>query len=130
GGYSPPNYERTVSVLNLNTLQVIKNIDVAINLHRIKADKYGDLYVTSRGDYYEIPSKLFVIDTQTETIKKSFNIGISNLAIDDDLAYFYSTEFSYLTGNNTITYGMLNVKDEVLTDKKFITDGTDKKIII
>ncbi|ACU04127.1 YncE family protein [Pedobacter heparinus] len=130
GGYSPPNYERTVSVLDLNTFQVLKNIDVAINLHRIKADQYGDLYVTSRGDYYDIPSKLFVIDTQTDAIKKSFDIGISNLAIDGDLAYFYGTVFSYLTGNNTITYGVLNVKDEVLTDKKFITDGTDKKIII
>ena len=130
GGYSPPNYERTVSVLDLNTFQVVKNIDVGINLHRIKADKYGDLYVTSRGDYYDIPSKLFVIDTQTDALKKSFDIGISNLAIDGDLAYFYGTVFSYLTGNNTITYGVLNVKDEVLTDKKFITDGTDKKIII
>lgn len=130
GGYSPPNYERTVSVLDLNTFQLIKNIDVAINLHRIKADKYGDLYVTSRGDYYGIPSRLFVLDTKTDAIRKSFDIGISNLAIADDLAYFCGTEFSYLTGNNTITYGMLNVKDETLLDRKFITDGTDKKIII
>lgn len=130
GGYSPSNYERTVSVLDLNTFQVVKNIDVAINLHRIKADKYGDLYVTSRGDHYEVPAKLFVLDTRTDAIKKSFDIGVSNLAIDNDLAYFFGTEFSYLTGNLTVTYGMLNVKDELLTTRKFITDGTDKNIII
>lgn len=130
GGYSPPNYERTVSVIDLNTFKVVKNIDVGINLHRLKTDQYGDLYVTSRGDYYDIPSRLFVIDTKTETIKKTFDIGVSNLVIYGDLAYFYSTEFSYLTGNNTISYGMLNVKDEELTDQKFIKDGTDKHIMI
>lgn len=130
GGYSPPNYERTVSVIDLNTFQVVKNIDVGINLHRLKADRYGDLYVTSRGDYYDIPSKLFVIDTKTETIKKTFDIAVSNLTIDDDQAYFYGTEFSYITGSNTISYGILNVKDELLTAKQFITDGTEKNILI
>lgn len=130
GGYSPKDYERTVSVIDLNSFAVTKQIDVAINLHRLKADKYGDLYVTSRGNYYDIPSKLFVIDTKTDQIKKTFDIAVSNLAIDGDIAYFYGTEWSYNTGKNTISYGMLNVKDEVVLDKKFITDGTDKSIAI
>ena len=130
GGYSPKNYERTVAVLDLNTFQLIKKIDVAVNLHRIKADQYGDLYVTSRGDYYDIPAKLFVIDTKTDQVKKTFDLGVSNLAIDGDYAYFYSTEFSYITGENKITYGILNVKDELITGKSFITDGTDGKIMI
>lgn len=130
GGYSPQDYERTVSVIELASFNVIKNIDVAINLHRVKADKYGDLYVTSRGDYLDINSKLFVIDTKTDQVKKTFNIGVSNLAIDGDIAYYYSTEWSNNTGTNTITYGMLNVKDEVILDQKFITDGTDQQIKI
>ena len=130
GGYSPNNYERTVAVLDLNSFQLIKKIDVAVNLHHIKADRYGDLYVTSRGDYYDIPSKLFVIDTRTDLVKKTFDFGVSNLAIDEDNAYYYSTEFSYLSGKNTITYGILNVKDETVTGRSFITDGTDGKIMI
>ncbi|MDB5149742.1 MAG: YncE family protein, partial [Mucilaginibacter sp.] len=56
GGYSPPDYERTVSVIDLASFTELKRIDVAINLERVKADKYGDIYVTSRGDYYTIPS--------------------------------------------------------------------------
>jgi hypothetical protein len=130
GGYSPAAYERTVSVIDLNTFAVIKNIDVAINLHRLKADQYGDLYVTSRGDYYETPSKMFVIDTKTDQVKKTFNIAVSNLAIDGDIAYYYGSEWSYDEAKFTVTYGMLNVKDEVLLDRKFITDGTDKSITI
>jgi DNA-binding beta-propeller fold protein YncE len=130
GGYTPSNYERTVSVINLNTFQVVKNIDVAINLHRLKADQYGDLYVTSRGDNYDIPAKLFVIDTKTEKVKKVFDIAVSNLCITGDEAYFYSNEFSYLTGETRIAYGRLNVKDELLSSQKIITDGTDKKIML
>lgn len=130
GGYSAKNYERTVSVIDLNSFQVTNKIDVAINLHRLKADKYGDLYVSSRGDYMNIPSKLFVIDTQTEKVKKTFDIGISEIVIDDDLAYYYSTEYSYETDKNKITYGMIDVKTETPLSKSFITDGTNEKITI
>jgi hypothetical protein len=128
GGYSPPNYERTVSVIDLASFSELKRIDVAINLDRVKADKYGDIYVTSRGDYYNIPSKLFVIDTKTDQVKKEFDFGVSNLWIDDDIAYMYSYEFSYITGKNTTTYAMLNVKDETVLASKFITDGTESQI--
>jgi DNA-binding beta-propeller fold protein YncE len=130
GGYSPPDYERTVSVIDLASFTEIKRIDVAINLDRLKADKYGDIYVTSRGDYYTIPSKLFVIDTRTDAIKKTFDIAASNLWIDEDTAYIYSTEWSYPQQKNTISYTMLNVKDETILSSKFITDGTDKKIVV
>lgn len=130
GGYSPKNYERTISVVDLKSFTVTKTIDVAINLHRLKADQYGDLYVTSRGNYYDVNSKLFVIDTKTDQVKKTFDIGVSNLTIDGDLAYFYGTEWNYNTGKNTISYGMLNVRDEVVMSEKFITDGTDQTIKI
>ncbi|MEE1944356.1 DUF5074 domain-containing protein [Pedobacter sp. KR3-3] len=130
GGYSPPNYESTVSVIDLTTFKEIKRIEVAINLHRLKADRYGDLYVTSRGDYYTIPSRLFVIDTHTDRVKKVFDIAASNLAIDGDLAYLYSTEWNYIQGKNTISYHMIDVKNEMLLDQKFITDGTEKNIKI
>ncbi|KQM66120.1 hypothetical protein ASE74_09545 [Pedobacter sp. Leaf216] len=130
GGYSPPDYEHTLSVIDLPSFNEIKRIEVAINLHRVKADRYGDLYVTSRGDYYSIPSKLFVIDTQTDQIKKVFNIAAGNLVIDDDYAYIYSTEWNYVVGKNKISYNMINVKDETIMDRKFITDGTEKDIKI
>jgi len=128
GGYSPPNYERTLSVVDINSFTEIKKIDVAINLEKVKADQYGDLYVTSRGDYYTIPPDLYVIDTKTDAIKKDFKMPVSNLWIDGDTAYMYSVAFSYITGQNTIAYSMINVKDETVSDKQFITDGTEKQI--
>ncbi|UMB59960.1 YncE family protein [Lutibacter sp. A80] len=120
GGYSPPNYERTVSVIDLNSFTKINDIDVAINLHRLKADEDGDLYVSSRGDYFENPSKLFVIDTETDTVKNSFDIACANLTIAGDTAYIIGSEFSYTTFDWTINYSMLDVKTETLLDESFL----------
>ncbi|WGQ11125.1 YncE family protein [Pedobacter gandavensis] len=130
GGYTPLNYDTRVSVVDLNSFTVVKNIEVAINLHRVKADKYGDIYVTSRGNYLDIHSKIFVIDTKNDKIKTRFDIGASNLAIDDDIAYFYGSEWSNNTGKFTLSYGMLDVKEERILSKKFITDGTEANIMI
>lgn len=130
GGYSPGNYERTVSVVDLNSFTETKRIDVAINLHRLKADRFGDLYVTSRGDYLDINSKLFVIDTQTDQVKLQYDIAVSNLTISNDVVYFYGSEWSHHTGKMTVSYGMLDVISKKVLDKKFITDGTDNNIVI
>ncbi|MBC8986477.1 YncE family protein [Pedobacter sp. N36a] len=130
GGYTPLNYDTRVSVIDLNSFTLVKNIEVAINLHRVKADRYGDIYVTSRGNYLDIHSKIFVIDTKTDEIKTRFDIGASNLAIDDDIAYFYGSEWSNHTGKFSLSYGMLDVKEEKILSKKFITDGTEANIMI
>ena len=68
GGYRVPNYDRTVSVIDLTTFTEIKKIDVAINLHRLELDRYGNIYVSSRGDYYDTPSKTYVIDSRTDEV--------------------------------------------------------------
>jgi DNA-binding beta-propeller fold protein YncE len=128
GGYSPPNYERTVSVIDLVSFTQIKLIDVAINLDRCIADKYGKLYVTSRGDYYTTPSDLYVIDTRNDSVVKNFNLPASNLWIDNDLAYIYATDFNYNTRKTMISYSMIDVSADTLLNRSFITDGTDQQI--
>ncbi len=131
GGYRVPNYDHTVSVIDLNTFEVTKTIDVAINLHRLKADKYGQLWVSSRGDYYEVPSRTFVIDTKTDEVTDEFKLlPCSNMTICGDSLYMYSTEWNYNTQKNTISYAMVNVKSKKILTRHFITDGTDKEIII
>ncbi len=128
GGYSAPNYENTVSVVDINDFIEIKKIPVAINLHRLKKDKYGDVYVSSRGDYLNSPSKLYAIDTQTDQVKKTFDTEVSNLWIDDDTAYIYAMEFNFNTQKSTISYKTINVKDEMLSDQPFIADGIVQNI--
>ncbi|SDC04927.1 YncE family protein [Pedobacter soli] len=126
GGYNYPNYDRTVSVIDLTTNTETKKIDVAINLHHLKADKYGDIYVTSRGDYGTVASSLYVIDSQTDAVKKNFNIPVSDFWINEDDAYLFS--YSYATSKST--YVKLNVKDETVASNNFIADGVEASITL
>lgn len=126
GGYNAPNYDRTVSVVDLTTNTQTKKIDVAVNLQHVKADQYGDVYVTSRGDYGALSSSLYVIDSKTDLVKKDFKIPVSDFWINGDDAYLFS--YSYATSKGT--YVKLNVKDETVISNNFITDGTDASIIL
>ncbi|RKE86657.1 hypothetical protein BXY58_2479 [Epilithonimonas arachidiradicis] len=120
GGYRFPNYDRTVSVVNLNTFTETKKIDVAINLHHIAKDDYGNLYVSSRGDYYTIPSSLFLVDPVSGTVKKDFHVAVSEMTIVNDKLYFYGNEFNYNTHAYTKSFGIIDVKTEQIISSKII----------
>ena len=132
GGYmgagNTDKYERTVSVIDLATFKEDKRIDVAYNLHHIKADKRGDLWVTSRGDYKQLPSRLYFIDKTQQKVTDTLSLGVSNFYLDGDSLYTYSTEWSYITYSNVITYGIVNTRTHEIVSRAFITDGTDKEI--
>ncbi|MBF4515775.1 YncE family protein [Flavobacterium sp. ANB] len=130
GGYRVPNYDRTVSVIDLETFTETKKIDVGINLYGMQIDSRGDIYVSSRGDYYSTSSNLFVIDSQTDEKKMQLDIPVLGMCLVDDLLYFYSVEWSYLTNSNKITYGIFDTKTKKVISDKIITDGTDKQIMI
>ena len=131
GGYRVPNYDNTISVIDLETFTEIKKIEVAINLHRLELDKYGYLYVSSRGDYYYTPSKTFIIDTKTDQVIKTLNLlPNTEMTLCGDSLYIYSTEWSYLTNSNTISYAIYYVAKRKTVTRNFITDGTEKEIAI
>lgn len=128
GGYRVPDYDHTLSVIDLSSFKEIKKIDVAINLDHVKADNAGNLYVTSRGDYYSVPSALYMIDTKTDQVKKKFGIAASNLCISGDTAYVYGSEYNYNTNEWNINYNMIDVRTATLLNGNFITDGTETAI--
>ncbi len=132
GGYmgagSTSGYERTVSVIDIATFEEEKRIDVAYNLECIKADKRGNLWVSSRGDYKDLPSRLFFIDKDKQQVTDTIAIAASNYWIDDDLLYVYGTEFSHITQDWSITYSVVDTKTHQVVKQQIITDGTDKQI--
>lgn len=130
GGYMVPNYENTVSLIDIKTFTEVRRIPVAINLHHLRADRHHQLWVSSRGDYYEQPSRLYCVDTNTGLVSDSICVAVSNMHLDGDSLYICSTEWSYVTMENTINYGIVNVKTRELVTANFISDGTEKKIKI
>ncbi|NCC09409.1 MAG: YncE family protein [Bacteroidia bacterium] len=130
GGYRFPNYDRTVSVIDLKTFKVINTIDVAINLHRMAMDRYGRIYVSSRGDYYGVHSDVFVLDSKTEQVTGRLGVGASEFCMSGDSLYMFGVEWSYVTSSNKITYAIYDTKKQQIVSHSFITDGTDKQIAI
>ena len=131
GGYRVPDYDRTVSVIDLDTFGEVKKIDVAINLHRMELDAYGQIWVSSRGDYYDTPSRTYVIDSRTDEVTDEFKLlPNSEMTVCGDSLYVYSTEWSYPTQSNTVSYAIVNVRTKKIVTRNFITDGTDRRIAI
>lgn len=132
GGYRAPNYDSTVSVVELASMRQVYKIDVAINLSRIKADAYGNLWVSSRGNYDDIPSNLYRLEPYggRYRVAEAMNIPASNMALHGDSLYVYSVEYSNQTSKNTVTYAIINVKEKRVVSRSFITDGTERNIVI
>lgn len=130
GGYRFPDYDRTVSVVDLTTFTEIKKIDVAINLHRLRADKRGNLWVTSRGDYNSVASNVFLLNTTSGKVTDTLNVPASNLWISGDSAYVYSVEWNWATQGNSIGFAIIDLSTKKVVNDKFITDGTELEIKI
>lgn len=132
GGYmgasNTTGYERTVSVIDIKSFKEEKRIDVAYNLERIKADKRGDLWVSSRGDYKGLPARLYFIDKKSQKVTDTIPIAATNYWIDDDLLYVYGTEWSHITQDWAISYSLVDTRTHEIITKNIITDGTDKEI--
>ena len=135
GGYRAPDYDSTVSVVEIYGMKQIQKIPVGINLLRIRKDCYGKLWVTSRGDYNTIPSRLYVLDRKDKNskemvVKDTLDIPCSEMYIQGDSLYFYSVEWNKQTERTTVTYGIIDVRTDQLVTDHFITDGTEQDIVI
>lgn len=130
GGYMVPRYENTVSVIDLATFSEEERIEVAINLHRVKCDRHGKLWISSRGDYYDTESKLYCYDTRKKRIERVLNVPSTNMWLDGDSLYVVSAQWSYTSMSNEITNAIIDVKKMEKVCDNFIKDGTDKEIKI
>lgn len=139
GGYRVPYYDNTVSVVELEGFKQVRKVNVGLNLHRIRADKYGKLWVSSRGNYNDIyspygsvPSNLYVLEKKVGyndmVVTDTINIPCSNMAIHGDSLYLYSHDYDNLTGESALTYAIVNIQTKEVVSKNFITDGTEKEI--
>ena len=131
GGYRKPNYDTRVSVIDLNTFKEIKKIEVAPNLHRLEADRYGNLYVSSRGDYKSSSSGTYIIDTKADTVKREIpSLPNGDMTLSGDSLYVCSSEWSDATATNEVSYAIYDVKKEQIVTHNLIQDGTDKRIVV
>ena len=113
GGYRVPNYDKTVSVIDLATFKEERKIDVDVNLHRLRVDKYGQVWVSSRGDYYDNHSKLHYLTKDANGNMQyggCVDVPVSEMCIVGDTLYYIGTSWSSITNSNSKEMGLVNVR--------------------
>ena len=99
GGYNPlqgKDYDRTVSVIDLKSFTEERRIDVAPNLFRLRADRRGQLWVSSRGDDENYPSRLYLLCPDTKglmVVTDSVDYPVSDLAFKGDSLCFIGSTY-------------------------------------
>ena len=113
GGYRMPNYDNTLSEIDLTTFKEIRKIKVGLNLHHCQVDHYGQIWVTSRGNYNDVPSRIYWLykgHNQLYEVIDSIDTPVSELSIVGDSLYYYGSAWNSATATNTISYGLINVR--------------------
>lgn len=125
GMLSATGYNNTVSVVSLDSFTEISTIEVNVNPMRVEASSDGEyVYVSSYGNYFDIPAGLQVISTSTGNVADLDYSSVSSIAGGkDDILYVlcsgYDENWNPLPG---MVYMHDMKKNEPLGT--FVTDGT------
>lgn len=128
GGYMVPNYERTVSVISLDTFTPERNLDIDINLHYVIADAHNHLWVASRGDYYGTAPAVYCYDLAQDKVIKKIDTCISNYWLHGDSIYSVGQSFSYEDFSQIHSYDIINTATCERVSTQYINDATKAKI--
>ena len=133
GGYRAPDYDSTLSVVDLTDFRQIKKIPVCVNPHRVRKDPYDRLWITSRGDHKEVQPQLVclsMLHNTTPYYTTLHHISPSEMVIVGDSMYYYGAYWNDETMSNQITYGIFDTRYPISDIRPLITDGTEQNIKI
>jgi len=126
GCQNEPDFDNTVSVIDLATFQVVKTIGVAFNLHRMELDPYGIIWVSSRGDYHDIQPCVYLIDTKNDQVIDGMEmLPCSEMTQGGDSLYVLNNTRNYFYQSSDVSYALVDVKTRQIKTRRIITDGTD-----
>ena len=131
GGYRMPNYDNTLSEIDLTTFKEIRKIKVGLNPHHCQVDHYGQIWVTSRGNYNDVPSRIYRLykgRNQLYEVMDSIDTPVSGLSIVGDSLYYYGSAWNNATATNTISYGLINVRTHQTIDTNLFSSPQIKNI--
>lgn len=89
GGLNAPNYDSTLSVIDLSADTLLNDISCAINMSSVIAAPNNLLFARSSGDYAGVDPSVFCINTLTDVIIDTLNINMTAWdVVGTDLYYF------------------------------------------
>ncbi|MDE6366342.1 MAG: YncE family protein [Muribaculaceae bacterium] len=91
-------FDNTISVVDLNSFALESSIDLGsiVNLHHLRLDNYGNMWVTARGNYADKPSALARLaknEAGEYALAETTPYGCANLALGNGMLYFYEQNY-------------------------------------
>jgi len=120
----------SVMVIDLATFTVEREITVAPNLHHIEADTFGNIWVSSRGDYVAKPSRLYRLQKANGEygLNKEIPTGCSAFAIYGDKIYLYAHEWSNATMGYATSYNTVDINTAEVLPTSYLAASETSKI--
>ena len=113
---TPIGYDNTVSVVDINSFEEIKKIEVVLNPCNMVTDNQGDVYVVSMGNYGDIPNTLQKIDSNTDEVLTVEVANATEMASTGDIIYMIYSQYD-ANWNQVITfYAYDAINETVITD--------------
>lgn len=109
GGYLVPNYEKTLSVIDINTFKEIERIVIAENLNLVMPDSHGRLWIASRGDYIEKIPRLYCYDTRKRRVVADLPVAANSMCIAGDSLYAVSSVWNEIEMSKKAAYAIVDL---------------------
>ncbi len=116
-------YDKTVSIIDIATFSEIKKINVVVNPYKLWVNG-NDIFLLSRGNYADAFYTLQKISALTDEVAIIPNIAPENFAINNNIAYCYTFDYTTLTD----TIRAWNISTNAYLSDNFITDGSTVSI--
>lgn len=106
GGYRIPDYDNTITAIDLNTFSESYTITAGYNMLRLKTDRYGNLWASSRGRNDSDTPALLKLTRDKDgcyQVSRRFDFSVDNFAFRGDSLLYFSSK----GGENK--YGVLDI---------------------
>jgi YVTN family beta-propeller protein len=128
GGLNYPVYDSTMSVIDMNTKEVIQTFETRINSSAMVLDSQNEIYLLSAGNYADVDQALVRISTTTNSVLQEFDVAVGSITQVGDWLYYYDMEANAVRRFNMIaeTFEGTNLIDasgyETFYGMKFIAE--------
>jgi hypothetical protein len=118
GGLDFPNFDKTVSVIDITSFTETKKIEVVINPCNTVVDNKENVYVVSIGNYADVPNTIQKIDSKTDAVS-ALDIKGTYVTLHEDTLYMIHSEYDE-KGDQKINYYSYDIVNNRIISDHFI----------
>ena len=118
-GYTGQNEPGKMSVIDVASFKVDKEVEVGINLNQVAADAEGKIWITSRGNYYNVASAIHCYDPAQDKVVADYDVPNSYITIEGHTLYVIGVNWSLDTYEKQISYAEINTLEGKVTTRRW-----------